>query len=151
MSQVLQSVLYKFCHVYMDDIIIHSKTLEEHVAHVNEVLSLIRKAGLKINWKKSHFLKQYVDYLGFTVGQGQIKVAKSKIAAIENYPPPDSIKKIKSFLGLCSWFKRFVLNFASIAEPLTQLLRKDIKFVWGVEQQRTFDLIKSKLINAVTL
>lgn len=151
MQRILQPILYKHAWVYLDDILIASSTLEEHLGHLEEVLKLLHKAGLQINWDKSFFLRPRTEYLGFIVGQGEILVSPSKVEGIQHFQPPRNIKQVRSFLGLCGWYRRFLPDFATLTQPLTQLLHKDEKFNWTSDQQQAFESIKAVLSEAPTL
>lgn len=150
MQQVLTPV-QAFTLVYLDDVLIFSPDFESHVKHVSQVLSLLRKAELQINWKKSSFLQAETNYLGYVVGQGQIKVSDEKIVAIQRYPAPTNIKQVRAFLGLCGWFRRFIKDFADIAAPLHQLLRKGVEFNWSSAADQAFKKMKEYLTSAPIL
>jgi len=129
----------------MDDIIVISKTFEEHLEALQKVFSLLREAELAINWEKCQFLKPELEYLGFIVGQGKLRTCPDKVKSIVEFPPPKTVKQVRSFLGLCAWYKRFIPLFSDLAEPLTKLLHKKVKWSWDNEQQLSFDKLKSAL------
>lgn len=137
--------------VYMDDLVVTTKTFDEHIAVLNDVFRLLLHAGLSVNWEKSRFLQPEVEYLGHVVGRGTLKPSPGKVSAILEYPEPRTIKQIRSFLGACAWFKRFIPNFAHLAEPLTRLLRKDEPWKWDAEQKEAFNQLKIRLTTSPVL
>ena len=151
MNRVLKSVIYKFAYVYLDDVLVVSKTFEQHLQHLEEVFQLLFEAGFKINWEKSHLGFPEIEYLGFVVGGGNIKVSSSKTEAIESFPTPRSCKQLRSFLGLANWYRRFIPDMATISAPLTKLLHKDVPFVWTNEHEEAISAIKQCLIEAPKL
>ena len=108
MNDVLKSVIKKFALVYLDDVIIYSKTLEQHIKHTEKVLDLLRKAGLKIKISQCTFLQTSVNYLGHVISQTGITPDPKKTKAIENFPTPTHISHLKSFLGLAGYYRKFI-------------------------------------------
>lgn len=123
MNDVLHPLLGKACYVYIDDIIVFGKDRIEHIENLKKVFYLLDKANLKINLEKSKFLKTSVEFLGHVVSQAGIQPDPAKIAAIKCIPPPKNLKDLKSFLGLASYYRRFIKDFAEVAKPLTNLTR----------------------------
>lgn len=150
-DQVLRPMSGKNVFVYMDDILCISRTFEEHIEVVDKVFNLLYEAGLQINWDKCDLLKSELEYLGHRVGNGQIKTSPSKIESIVKFPAPRTPKQLKSFLGLCSWYKRFIPSLSTLSEPLTRLLHKNVRWHWELEQQNTFDRLKTLLTSAPIL
>ena len=149
MHQILGNMKNVF--VYLDDIIIFSRNTEEHFQILDEVLSRLEKAGLKIKLRKCQFLKRQLDFLGHVIGTNRFKMQDKKIETILNYPPPKNAKGVKRFLGIIGYYSPFVRNFTTIAYPLTKLLRKDVKFKWGKEEESAFQDLKSRLTKAPIL
>jgi len=147
MQVVLRKVIGNNVFVYLDDVLIIGKTLEEHNKNLNETLQLLHDAGMKINWKKSFFLEPFVDYLGYTVGQGLLMTSKSKTEAVRNFIQPKTKKQVRSFLGLTGWYRRFIQYYAERSKPLTKLTEDDADFVWGEEQETAFNDLKSALLS----
>ncbi|XP_051148684.1 uncharacterized protein LOC127263617 [Andrographis paniculata] len=141
----------KFVVVYFDDILIYSKSMEEHVEHIRSVLEVLRAEKLYANPKKCDFCVEKCIFLGFVVGAEGISVDEAKTQAIRDWPTPKTIKEVRSFLGLASFYRRFVRDFSSIAAPLTELIKKDKHFDWGVSEKASFGLLKRKLTNAPIL
>jgi Reverse transcriptase (RNA-dependent DNA polymerase). len=136
----------------MDDILIFSRTVEEHCRHVELVLQRIRKFNLRINRAKSHFGVQAVKFLGHKVSEHGVELHPDNLTAIQKMQPPKTKKELERFLGLGNYFAKFLPNFARIAEPLFTLKRKHARnFVWLPRHQEAFEEIKQKLMTAPTL
>ncbi|CAH2207715.1 jg2951, partial [Pararge aegeria aegeria] len=127
-NNILGNARFKEAFAYMDDVIIPSKTIEEGFQRLISTLELFRKAGLTLKLSKCNFFKESIDYLGFEVCENGIRPGKNKIAAVENFPVPTDQHKLRQFLGLASFFRRFIRGFSMIAQPLTRLLKKDVKW-----------------------
>ena len=140
----------EFVSVYLD-VLAFSKTSEEHMMHLLQVLRRLREVGLKLNPKKCHFLRNQVTYLGHTITPSGLKPSSDHLLAVKNFPVPKDIKSLRQFLGLSLFYRRFVHSFAKIAEPLHQLTRKDTLFEWNIDCQQSFDCLKSKLIETPVL
>lgn len=125
MDNVLRGLQNQSCIVYLDDIIIFSTSLQEHIERLTDVFDRLRKYNFKIQLDKSEFLKKEVSYLGHIITTKGIKPNPDKIEAILNFPIPKNPKEIKSFLGLIGYYRKFILNFAKITKPLTNCLKKD--------------------------
>lgn len=138
-------IIQRKVYVYMDDLIVATRTYEEHHAVLDETFRLLRQAELSINWKKSTFLQPELEYLGHIVGQGHLRASPTKVAAVREFPAPRTVRQVRSFLGACAWFKRFIPAFSDLAEPLTRLLRKTERWSWGEEQKRSFEKLKECL------
>ncbi|GAB1865875.1 Reverse ribonuclease integrase [Camponotus japonicus] len=136
---------------YLDDIVVVTRTFEEHLSWLKRVLDRIREAGLTINPEKSKFCRSQVKYLGFLIQQEGLKVDPDKTAPIVEYPPPRNIKQLRRFIGMASWYRRFIPQCATLLEPLTRLLRKGFSWEWGDEQKAAFDSIKSCITSPPTL
>ena len=149
MHQVLGNMKNVF--VYLDDIIVFSQNKEENFQILEEVLSRLEGAGLKLKLSKCQFLKRELNFLGHVIGPNGVKMQDRKIETIINYPPPKNAKAVKRFLGIIGYYRPFVRNFATIAYPLTRLLRKDAKFKWEKEEESAFHDLKSRLTKAPIL
>ena len=151
MGHILRGLEYKFALIYIDDIIIFSKSAEEHLAQLREVFSRLDEANLKLNPAKCEFAKQQLEYLGHIVTPDGIKPCASKIQAVEEFPIPKNLKQLRSFLGLANYYRRFIKDFAKIARPLNNLTKKSVKFEWNEDSQNAFDKIKRTLVSAPIL
>lgn len=120
-----------FAFAYLDDIVIVTPTFEEHIIWLNRVLDKIKTAGLTINPDKCEFCKSQVRYLGFRLQEEGLTVDPNKTQPIMNYPPPRSIKQLRRLIGMSSWYRRFIPQFATKSEPLTRLLKKGERWEWG--------------------
>ncbi len=145
MEVVLAQHLGKICMVYLDDIIIHSSSLEQHFHDIQAVLDRLREAGLTINMKKCQFCRTTLNFLGHVVSDAGVQVDEEKTRAVQSFPTPRNLKELQRFLGLAGWYHRFVPHFSSIAEPLNALKRKDVKYLWTPACQAAFDILKQHL------
>lgn len=139
------------CFVYLDDVVIYSHDLASHVENLELVFKRLREFNLKLQPDKCEFLRREVAYLGHVITEEGVKPNPGKVEAVTKFPTPKCPKDIKSFLGLVSYYRRFIPNFSKIAKPLTQLLKKDVQFLWENQQQVAFDELKYKLTSAPVL
>ena len=150
-NKILGGYTGKFCSIYIDDIIFWSQTFEEHLNHLSQIFDRFKKANLKLKPTKCHFAKPEVLYLGHIISKDGIKVDPSKTNAVKTFPMPRNQHDIRSFLGLCNYYRKFVKNYSKITNPLNKLLVKDTKFKWTSKCQDAFEFLKEKLINAPIL
>lgn len=150
-DKVLGEDLKPYVFVYLDDIIIVSQTFESHLILLNKVLSRLEKAGLTINLDKSKFCRSELKYLGFVVNEKGLQVDPEKVAAISSYKRPKTRKQLKRFIGMASWYRKFVPAFSSIMAPLHALTSLKNAFKWSPECEFAFESIKEKLISAPVL
>ena len=122
--------LETFTSVYLDDMIVFSKTVEEHKQHLRQVLGRLNEAGLNLNARKCQFLKEEVSFLGYVVSAEGLSTDPEKVEAIWKYPVPTNLSERRAFLGLASYYRHFVNDFAKLAYPLHGLLKKDVQFSW---------------------
>ncbi|KAI9552561.1 Retrovirus-related Pol polyprotein from transposon 412 [Daphnia sinensis] len=149
MNHILRDVAGQKALVYLDDVIIFSDSFESHLADIREVFSLIKNAGLKLKLKKCQFMKQTVNYLGHVISTNGIGPDPAKVEKLANYKVPTSAEKVRSFLGLAGYYRRFIENFGSIAQPLTAKTHKDAlkkTFVWTDNDQKAFEKLRTCLI-----
>lgn len=146
-DRVLKNEIGKICLIYMDDIIIFSTSLQEHINSIKIVFNRLRDAGLKIQLDKSEFLSKSVEFLGHIVTPEGIKPNEKKIIAIKKFPIPNTQKEIKSFLGLIGYYRRFIKNFAKLTKPLTLCLKKGTQIKHTPEFVESFELCKNILMN----
>ncbi|GBG80061.1 hypothetical protein CBR_g30427 [Chara braunii] len=146
MNDLFRLWLDKFVVVYLDDILVFSKTLEEHQGHLRQVLEKLREANFKINAKKCEWAKTRVLYLGHVLDGDDIKPEYSEIAAIRDWPTPRTLTELRSFLGLANYYRKFVRNFSTIAAPLRRLLRKETIWKWDKDCTSAMKKLKHVLI-----
>ncbi|GJT02370.1 putative reverse transcriptase domain-containing protein [Tanacetum coccineum] len=151
MNRVCKPYLDKFVIVFIDDILIYSKSKEEHEIHLRMVLELLKKEKLYAKFSKCEFWLQEVCFLGHVVNQNGIHVDPSKIEAVKNWKAPTTPSEIRSFFGLAGYYRRFIKNVSKIAKLLTSLTQKNQKYVWGVEQEEAFQTLKNNLCDAPIL
>lgn len=151
LDQVIGPEMEPHAFAYLDDIIITSKTLNDHITHLTEVFRRLRQARLKINSEKCEFFKQEIKYLGHVVCGEGIRTDPDKVAAIKDMQPPKNVRDVRRFLGVASWYRRFVPDFSKLSQPLTSLLKKGKHFKWGKDQQQAFVDLKRNLTEAPVL
>lgn len=146
MNVVLGDLLGKICLVYLDDVIIFSTSLEEHLNSIRLVLNRIKKANLKIQPDKCEFLKKETEFLGHIVTREGIKPNDKKVECVANYPLPKTPKEIKQFLGLSGYYRKFIKDYAMVAKPMTKYLKKDVKLnINDPEYLKSFNKLKTLL------
>ncbi|GFW42578.1 retrovirus-related Pol polyprotein from transposon 297 [Trichonephila clavipes] len=145
MDNLLRHFKWTMCLCYLDDIIVFSETFEDHLIRLRLVLKCLQEAGLKLNSKKCLFATQEVKILGHLVSSNGVCPDPDKIKAVRNFPTPKNIHDIRSFLGLCTYFRRFIKGFCNLAEPLQSLLKSGVEFHWGPEEVEAFHSLKKAL------
>ena len=145
MNHVLHVFVGQFIVVYFDDILVYSKSIEEHVNHLRKVLNVLRKEKSFANLKKCSFFTDRVVFLVFLVSRKAIEVDAKKIKASKEQPTPKSFIEVRSFYGLASFYRRFVKDFSTLVAPLTEIVKKNVGFSWGKDQENTFNEIKKRL------
>jgi hypothetical protein len=143
--------LDKFVVVFIDDILVYSKNEEEHAEHLRIVLQRLRDHKLYAKFSKCEFWLDSVKFLGHTISNEGISVDPSKVQEVMEWRPPKSVHKIRSFLGLAGYYRRFVPEFSRIAKPMTKLLKKGVKFVWDEKCENAFQTLKQYLTSALVL
>ncbi|KAI3672993.1 hypothetical protein L6452_39099 [Arctium lappa] len=151
MNRVCKPYLDKFVIVFIDDILIYSRTEKEHEQHLQAVLSLLKREKLYAKFSKCEFWLREVQFLGHVVTQEGIKVDPTKVDAIKRWEPPRTPSEVRSFLGLAGYYRRFIQDFSRIATPLTSLTKKGVKFEWKPAQEEAFEVLKEKLSTAPIL
>ncbi|XP_019059496.1 PREDICTED: uncharacterized protein LOC109117167 [Tarenaya hassleriana] len=151
MNQVLRGFIGKFVVVYFDNILIYSQDEKDHISHLEQVMTTLRKESLYANLKKCSFCTNELVFLGFVVSSQGLRVDGEKVKAIQEWPTPSTIGHVRSFLGLASFYRRFVWDFSSIAALLTAVTKKDVVFEWGEAQERAFSALKDSLTTAPVL
>ena len=140
-----------FAMAYLDNIIIYSSTLQEHLEHIRTVFEKLRYAKLSMKLSKCHFFAKEIQYLGHILGKEGIKPVPAKTEAIKVMHPPVNPKQVRAFLGLVGYYRKFIRNFTKIAKPLTMLTQMDVKFEWKEIHQNAFTKLKDAIIQAPIL
>jgi len=151
LDTVLGPELEPHVFVYLDDIIVASQTLDDHLCHLKEVFTRLRRARLKINPEKCRFGAKQLRYLGHLITQDGISTDPEKTEAIARIPPPRGVREVRQFLGMLSWYRRFIENFSKRAQPLTRLTSKKTKWQWTTEEENAFAELKNALTTAPVL
>ncbi|KAL0544333.1 hypothetical protein IC582_019446 [Cucumis melo] len=151
MNKVFREFLDTFVIVFIDDILIYSKTEAEHEEHLRMVLQTLRDNKLYAKFSKCEFWLKQVSFLGHVVSKAGVSVDPAKIEAVTGWTRPSTVSEVRSFLGLAGYYRRFVENFSRIATPLTQLTRKGVPFVWSKACEDSFQTLKQKLVTAPVL
>ena len=145
------SKLTEFVEHFFGNIFCHSQSVEQHIQHLDACLNALIEANLQVSPAKSQFFTSQVEVLGYIAGSGQIKPGLDKIQAVRKFPVPVSKTNVRSFLGLSGFFRRFIKNYAFIAKPLTHLTKEDVPFIWGENEEKAFQTLKSVLMSEPVL
>ena len=140
-----------FVSAYLDDILVFSTSLEDHLNHLGQVLNRLSEAGLKLKPSKCHFVTQQVEYLGHLITPQGIKPNPERERAVKDFPVPTSLKGVRAFIGLASYYRRFIKGFAQIAQPLHSLTHKGAIFNWTEQCQGAFEQLKLQLTTSPVL
>ncbi|XP_021753565.1 uncharacterized protein LOC110718935 [Chenopodium quinoa] len=151
MNQVFHEFLDKFVVVYLDDIVIYSKTFEEHLDHLRKVFEKLQKHHMFVKQEKCAFAQEEVGFLGHFVGKGRIRMNPKKIQAIQDWKDPRNTSELRSFLGLANYYRRFIKGYSELASPLTDLLQKDRRWEWSEKQQKAFQELKDSVMREPVL
>jgi hypothetical protein len=151
MNSVFMPELDKFIVVFIDDILIYSKTEEDHADHLRVVLQRLRDHRLYAKFSKCEFWLDSVKFLGHTISSEGISVDPTKVQEVMDWKPPTSVHQIRSFLGLAGYYRRFIPDFSKIAKPMTELLKKEAKFHWNNKCEEAFHTLRKLLTTAPVL
>lgn len=152
MEFVLAGLQWQTCLVYLDDVIVYGQEFDEHLERLREVFNRFRQAGLKLKPSKCFLLRPRVPYLGHVISAEGVNTDPAKIEAVKQWPVPSKVTDVRSFLGLASYYWRFIQDFAEIAAPLHRLTAKSMeKFKWTPECDEVFRVLKEKLVSAPVL
>jgi hypothetical protein len=143
MNDVLWEGLNQYCTVYVDDILIYSRTATEHAIHVRSVLEKLRTAGLQADIKKCEFSVQETKFLGLIVGVDGIRVDPEKVKAIVDWDIPRTLTDVRAFLGFSGFYRRFIHGYSKVVRPLIYLTKKATVFEWDAACQEAFDQISN--------
>jgi hypothetical protein len=149
LSRVVDSLFgdlkHKSVYNFMDDLVVYSTSLEEHLVHLREVFQRLEKAGFTLNQDKLRLAQREIPFLGHLLSQDGVRISPERVEAITSFSPPNNLKAVRRFLGMVGFYSRFVDRFSQIAEPLHALKRKNAKFAWGEAQQAAFQQLKDAL------
>ncbi|KAL8569843.1 hypothetical protein ACOMHN_038536 [Nucella lapillus] len=166
MQTTMNDLAFQILLVYLDDLLVYSRTFEEHLERLQVVFDRLREVGLKLNPKKCHLARTSVEYLGYTVSGEGIATSAEKIAAVKDWPKPTTLREVRSFIGFATYYRRFVAKFAHMAKPLHELVTKahkdgsgskqkskrlDITRHWDAACEKAFEDLKSALTTAPVL
>ena len=153
MESVLRGCQWKTCLIYLDDVIVFSRSFTEHIQRLSEVLEKLQDAGLKLKPSKCHFFQKSVVFLGHLVSNHGVTTDPAKIEVLQQWPVPKNIRDVRSFLGFCSYYRRYVPHFYEVSSPLSNLTKSESRksFKWTSECQESFDKLIDNLSTACTL
>ena len=151
MHQSFRPFLDGFVLVFLDDILIFSKTLEEHQTHVRQVLDVLRREKLYAKESKCEFFKTEVEFLGHHVGRDGVRMMEDKVKAVAEWPAPKNVRDVRAFLGTAGYYRKFIKDFSALATPMTELTKEDAKFEWTPRCQQSFVGLKAAMQTAPVL
>jgi len=151
MHRVLKNHLWRICLCYLDDVIVYATSQRELLERLHTILSCLNNVGLKVKPSKCSLFKEQISFLGHMVSAEGIDPQEEKIMSIQDWPVPNCVRDVRAFFGLASYYRKFDQNFASIAEPLSALTKKGVRFSWSPEAQEAFERLKRALAETVTL
>jgi hypothetical protein len=151
MNNMFHPYLDNFVVVFIDDILIFSKTEEDHARHLRIVLETLRQQNFYAKLKKCEFWLSEVGFLGHVINQHGMSVDPSKISTVVDWARPTNVKEVRSFLGFAGYYRRFVKNFSTIAKPMTKLTQVNSKFLWDEACEKSFCYLKERLVTAPIL
>ena len=151
MSQLFAGKKWELVSVYLDNLLIASKSMTEHMVHVKKILLRLKDAGLRLKPSKCMFATEEIEYLGYTLTPEGVKPNSKKVEAVKNFPIPKNVKEVKSFLGLTNFYRWHIPDMATISRTLTVLTRKNMEFKWTAECEAAFKEIKKRLVSAPVL
>ena len=148
---ILGPEIIEFTLVYVDDLLVYSKSFSEHIFHLKLLFERLKSACLTVNLKKCQFLAKQVLFLGHIISSEGFLPDPKKMEAIQSFPVPKKVKDVRAFLGLCNFYRRFKLRYSKLTDKLNTLLKKDVKWHWGDDEQSAFEEIKKMFLNTVML
>lgn len=131
--------------VYVDDLIVPAADELEMIERLRRVFHVAQKYGLQFNWGKCQFLRKKIDFLGYEIEDNRVRPSMGKTEVVQTYPEPRNIRQVQSFLGLAGYFRKYIQDFARIAKPISDLLRKNSTFSFDEQQRCAFEILKQKI------
>lgn len=151
LDTIFHDLKFKSIFNYLDDLLVFSESWDEHVAHLDEVLTRLRRAGLTVNPEKVQFARDEISFLGHRVSARGICIDPERVQGIRDFPPPRDVRGVARFLGMVNFYRKFIPNIAELAAPLNSLRKKGVTFVWGKEQQQAFETLKEAVMSPPVL
>ena len=137
---------FPFVKIYLDDITIHSVDFTSHLHHIKQVLQRLTEVNLKLNSTKCTWFASRVTLLGHVVTPDGITMDPAKVEAVQSFKPPQNVKHVQQFLGICNYYRRFIKDFAKISQPKAKLICKDVPFIWSADCESSFNILKELLL-----
>ena len=151
MSHLLRDFLDRFAVNILDDITIYSDNLEDHIPHVKQILQVLRDNRLFAKIEKCDFHKDSMDFLGYVISTKGIGMDLSKVNSVLDWPAPTTVKHVQAFLGFANFYRKFIQNFSSLTQPLTDLTKASVPFTWSASADKAFSLLKLAFTSAPVL
>ena len=151
METILAGLHWEVCLIYLDDVIVTGKSFEDMVWNLEKVFERFQQAGLKLKPRKCKLFSKEVEFLGHIISESGIKTDPNKTKCVETWPTPKNVREVRAFVGLCSYYRRFIYKFSETAKPLHKLTEKNQPFVWTEECANSFKELKTKLVEAPVL
>ena len=151
MNDLLGEYLDRFVLIFLDDILVYSQSMKEHAEHLRKVLGKLREHRLYAKASKCEFVKSSIEFLGQQITSSGMTPTEAKLRAVRDWARPGNVHDVRSFLGFANYYRRFVQNYAQVANPLTELTKKDIPWQWGPYQRKAFQDLKDALCAAPIL
>ena len=151
MECVLRGLTWQIALIYLDDVLVYSRTFDDHLQHLRLVFDRFRTSGLKLKPSKCHFGQKQVKYLGHVIIRDGIQPDPEKIKVVQEYPVPRTVRDVRALMGLTNYYRKFVKDFAHIASPLHDLTKKGAAFLWTEECQTAFETLKKAVTEAPLL
>jgi len=145
MNIVFHEYIDVFVVVYLDDVVVYSESLEDHLCHLRMVLSRLREHQLYIKLEKCEFAQRSMLFLGHQISKGEVRMDRRKVEAILDWPAPTKVSELRSFLGLANYYRKFIKDYSKKVVPLTDLLKKDQPWSWTEKQQAAFEKLKTAI------
>ena len=151
MTSIFKEYLFSFVLIFLDDVLVFSRNVEEHEKHMRLVFHALHQANLKLKPKKCRLFQESVTYLGYKLSPEGIAPDENKLVAVRDWKRPENATEVRSFIGFCSYYRRFIKDCAGIAKPLHQITKKNSRFTWNPECHNPFEKLNVALIDSSVL